>query len=186
MKVLTVDESAAWLAERRLSLERADRWGADHHLAIPEMYKRLWFGTPERPADQISLAHLLAGWFGCDSAFLLVNVVALFQPHQLEAFLFLRRYYGDSRWVDGVPGGATPGHLFVDGRAEDHRNVREFLLTMMAFTFEGYFVQNDGAVILWIADEIIDIAVLDPADLVRPHEIVQLLRLNVHGGAEKF
>ena len=185
MKVLTVDESALWLRARGLSLERADRWGADHHLAIPEPYRRLWFGTPERSADQVSLAHLLGGWFGCRSAFLLVNVVALFQPHQLEAFLFLRRYYGDSRWVDGVPGGATPGHLFGDGQSEDQRNVREFLLTMMAFTFEGYFVQDDGAVILWIADDIIDIAVRDPDQLRRPKEIVQLLHLTVHGGADE-
>jgi hypothetical protein len=186
MKVLTVDESASWLGHRQLAFERADRWGADHHLVIPDPYKRLWFDTPQRPADQISLAHLLSEWFGCRSAFLLVNVVALYQPHQLEAFLFLRRYYGDSRWVDGVPGGATPGHLFADGQAEDQRNVREFLLTMMAFTFEGYFVQDDGAVILWVADEIFDIAVVDPVQLLRPHEIVQLLGLKIHGGAEKF
>jgi hypothetical protein len=55
---------------------------------------------------------------------------------------------------------------------------------MMAFTFEGYFVQDDGAVIVWVADEIIDIAVSDPARLVRPHEIVRLLDLKVHGGGE--
>jgi hypothetical protein len=109
MKVLTVDESATWLAERQLALNRADRRGADHHLAIPGPYKRLWFGTPPAPPDQLSLAHLLAEWFECRSAFLLVSVVALFKAHELEAFLFLRRYYGDSRWVDGVPGGATPG-----------------------------------------------------------------------------
>jgi hypothetical protein len=186
MKVLTVDESASWLAGRRLSLERAHRWGADHHLAIPDAYRRLRFDTPQRPAGQVSLAHLLARWFGCRSAFLLVNVAALFEPHQLEAFLSLRRYYGDSRWVDGVPGGATPGHLFGDGHAEDQRNVREFLLTMMAFAFEGYFVQDDGGVVLWVADEIIDIAARDPAHLLRPQEIAQLLDLKVHHGAEKF
>jgi hypothetical protein len=186
MKVLTVDESASWLSGRGLSLEPADHWGADHHLGIPDSYKRLWFGAPERPADQVSLAHLLAEWFGCQSAFLLVNVVASFEPHQLEAFLFLRRYYGDSRWVDGVPGGATPGHLFGDGQPEDQRNVREILLTMMAFTFEGYFVQDDGAVVLWVGDDIIDIAARDPTQLLRPHEIVQLLHLKVHGGADTF
>jgi hypothetical protein len=186
MKVLTVDESATWLADRRLALDRADHWGADHHLVIPDAYKRLWFATPRDPAGQVSLADLLAGWFGCRSAFLLVNVVAPFQPHQLEAFLFLRRYYGDSRWVDGVPGGATPGHLFADGQAEDQRNVKEFLLTMMAFTFEGYFVQDDGAVILWVGDEVIDIAARNPAQLSRPHEIVQLLHLKIHGGAENL
>jgi hypothetical protein len=184
MKILTVDESANWLGDRRLSLEPAAQWGSDHHLGIPDGYKRLWFGTPTRPADQVSLAHLLAEWFGCHLAFLLVNVVALFQPHQLEAFLSLRRYYGDARWVDGVPGGATPGHLFVDGQREDQRNVREFLLTMMAFTFEGYFVQEDGAVIVWVGDEIIDIAARDPSHLVRPREIVRLLDLKVHGGAD--
>ena len=114
-------------------------------------------------------------------------MVALFQPHQLEAFLFLRRYYGDSRWVvDDVPGGPTPGHLFADGQAEDQRNVREFLVTMMAFTFEGYFVQNDGAVILWVADETIDVAVMDPVHLRRPHEIARVLNLEVHGGAERY
>jgi len=63
--------------------------------------------------------------------------------------------------------------------------VREFLLTMMAFTFEGYFVQDDGAVILWVADDIIDIAVRDPDQLRRPQEIVQLLHLTVHGGADE-
>ncbi len=186
MKVLTIDESASWLAPRGLSLERADHWGADHQLPIPDSYKRLWFGTPQRPADQVSLAYLLAGWFGCRSAFLLVNVAALFKPHELDAFLSLRRYYGDSRWVDGVPGGATPGHLFADGQAEDQRNVQEFLLTMMAFTFQGHFVQDDGAVILWVADGIVDLAARDPAQLLRPQEIVQLLDLEVHGGAEKF
>jgi hypothetical protein len=130
----------------------------------------------------VSLAHLLAHWFGCESAFLLANVVALFQPHEVEAFLFLRRYYGDDRWIDGVPGGAAPGHLFCDGVPEDRRNVREFLITMMAYTFEGYFVQGDGKVVLWVADEVIDIAAADMLSLERPSDIVRLLGLKVIGG----
>jgi hypothetical protein len=184
MKVLTVDESTAWLADRGLSLRRADQWGTDHHLVVPDGYKRLWFGTPQRSADQLSLAHLLSQWFCSSASFLLINVVTLFEPHQLDALLFLRRYYGDSRWVDGVPGGATPGHLFTDGAREDHRNVREFLVTMMAFTFEGYFVQDDGDIILWVGDDIIDIAARNQAHLFVPHEIVQLLHLKVYGGVE--
>lgn len=183
MKVLTVDESAAWLGGRSLVLKPAAHPGADHRLMIPESFERLWFGTPQRAADQVSLANLLAGWFQCRSAFLLVNVVALFQAHELDAFLYLRRYYGDSRWVDGVPGGATPGHLFEDGWPEDQRNVRELLVAMMAFTFEGYFVQADAEVILWMGDDIIDIAALKPGSLTAPREAVELLELKVHGGA---
>ena len=113
-----------------------------------------------------------------------MNVVALFEEHELDAFLFLRQYYGDSRWADDVPGGETPGHLFADDPRTDQRNVREFLVTMMAFTFEGYFVPNDGAVILWVADEIIDIAAREEAQLSRPREITQLLDLKVFGNGE--
>jgi len=186
MRVMTVDESDSWLAKRSLTLERAAARGLDHRLVIPDAYKRFWFGTPQAPADQVSLAHLLAEWFPCRGAFFFVNVVALFEPHQLDAFLFLRRYYGDLRWADEVPGGETPGHLFDDDPRTDQRNVREFLVTMMAFTFEGYFVPNDGAVILWVADEIIDIAAREEAQLSRPREIAQLLDLKVFGDGEKL
>jgi hypothetical protein len=182
MRILTVDESASWLIARGLRLRPALQWGSDHHLDVPTTYRRLLFLTPKTPSLQVSLAHQLASWFRYESAFLLVNVVASFQPHELEAFLSLRRHYGDDRWVDGVPGGATPGHLFSDDPRDDRRNVRELLITMMAYTFEGYFVQEDGRVILWVADEVIDIAVADHRRLEGPSDIVRLPDLKVIDG----
>jgi len=179
MRILTVAESEAWLSHRGLALQPARAAGHDHVLDIPAAFHRLCFGTPPDAKRQQSLAHLLAQWFQCEGAFLLVNVVALFEPHELDAFLFLRRYYGDARWVDGAPGGATPGHHFCDGLREDQRNVRELLNTMMAYTFEGYFVQADGQALICVADDVIEVGAMDGRALIVPADAVSTLELKV-------
>jgi hypothetical protein len=177
VRILSVDESTDWLRERALVVRPAPAFGSDHKLEIPAAYEALLFATPTDAQTQVALAHLISGWFRCENSCLLVNVVALFQPYELEALLFLRRHYGDTRWVDGVPGGATPGHLFNDGSSADQRNVREFLILMLAFTFEGYFIQDTGDVIVWAADEILDIRAKDPDTLTHLREVLEPLRL---------
>jgi hypothetical protein len=56
------------------------------------------------------------------------------------------------------------------------------MMIMQAYTFEGYFVQNDGTVVLWVADGVIDIAAAGRANLERPSDIVRQLGLRVVGG----
>jgi hypothetical protein len=175
MRVLAVDDAAAWLRERGLQLEPALAWGHDHQLLLPAAYEALRFTTPRDGRGQLGLAYLLARWLECSGALLLVNVVALFQPHELDAFLSLRHYYGDTRWIDGVPGGATPGHLFADGAPHDERNIRDFLAAMFAFIFQGYVVQADSAVIVWVADGVVDIRARDSSRLAGARDIVRTL-----------
>jgi hypothetical protein len=184
MRILTVAESQAWLGDRGVTLQPAAALGHDHVLDIPASFHRVCFGTPADAKRQASLSHLLAQWFQCEGAFLLVNVVALFEPYELDAFLFLRRAYGDFRWIDGVPGGATPGHHFCEGLPQDRRNVREFLSMMMAYTFEGYFVQADGKALIWVADDLVEVASIDESALGVPCDVVSMLDLKVYGAHE--
>ena len=177
MRVLTVDECSTWFRDRNLRLLPAEAIGRDHRLVLPDDYGMLRFETPRDGRGQAGLAHLLSQWFDCDRSILLVNVVTLFQPHELDALLSLRRYYGETRWVDGVPGGATPGHLFEDGPPHDQRNVRDFLLAMFAFIFQGYFVRRDGNVIVWVADEVVEIRSSSREDLAGPQEVIRTLGL---------
>jgi hypothetical protein len=175
VRVLSVDESSGWLRQRQLSLRPALVAGADHTLETPGKFAVLRFTTPSDARRQVALAHLLAARLTCDRSLLLINVVALFKPHELDALLFLRRHYGDKRWVEGAPGGATPGHAFSDSPTENQRNVRELMIVMLAFTFEGYFVQEDGEVVVWLADEAVEIRSLSPERLAGPRGIVSLL-----------
>jgi hypothetical protein len=180
VRVLTVEETQAWLLTRQLQFRPATAWGLDHRLELPHCH-RIWFGTPRDAKRQMSLAHLLSDWFGCAASLLVVNVVALFGPHELDAFLFLRRCYGADRWVDKVPGGATPGHLFTSAFPESRRQVREFMTVMLAYVFQGYLVQDDGRDLIWLADEVID--VYSP-DLERIHlvkGIIDQLGLEMFG-----
>ena len=177
MKILTVDESAAWLDARSLRLLPAEQWGAHHQIEIPAEFERLAFAMPQRATVQVALAQLLAEWFVPHSALLLADVSALFETHEVGAFLFLRYYYGDSAWREPVPGGATPGHVFADGDPEDPRNLREFLNVVMAYTRHGCFVQDDGSVLVRMAGELIELAAREPARMARPREIVQQLKL---------
>ena len=101
-----------------------------------------------------------------------------FEPHELDALLLSRRVYGETRWPDDVPGGATPGHLFTAGNPSDQRDVRDFLQTMLAFTFEGFFVQEDGSVIIWVADEVVEIRTRTPDLLTQPRDIVRTLGIS--------
>ena len=179
---MTIAETANWLSDRQLKLTPAPKMGHDHGLEIPDDYHRLWFETPSDARRQTSLAHLLSGCFMCEAAALIVTVVTLFEPHEIDAFLFLRHCHGESRWIDGVPGGETPGHLFSDGLPADRRNVREFMSVMMAYTFEGYFVQQARGVIIWVADEIIDVAVSNRSLLAGPSAAIRTLGLRIVGG----
>jgi hypothetical protein len=181
MRVLTIDETVAWLATRQLVLRPAREWGQDHRLAMPEHAHRIWFGTPPEAKRQMSLAHLLSGWLNCTSSLLAINVVAIYQPYELEALLFLRRSAGDERWVDGIPGGGTPGHLFDDDPFENRRRVREFLTVMLAYTFEGYLVQDDGQDVIWIADEVVDVYSANLGRIRSVNEIVDTLGLHMIG-----
>lgn len=177
MRVLSLDESAEWLGARGLELRRAADWGQDHCLLLPEDYDALRIKTPSEGRAQAGLAYLLSRWFPCEGSLLLLTVVAVFEPHELAELLSLREYYGETRWVDGVPGGATPGHLLSSGRPADQRDLSDFLRTMLAFTFEGYLVADDGKTIIWVADEVVDIRAAAPADLDRARDIVRTLRL---------
>jgi hypothetical protein len=177
MLIRTIDETTRWLADRELAFRPATAWGLDHIVDIPERFHRVRFVTPSDARRQASVSHLLSHWFRCEGALLVMKAVALYEPHELEAFLVLRRWAGDDRWVDGVPGGATPAHEFTDGTPGDRRSVREHLMIMMAYTFEGYFVQANGRVILWAADGVIDLAAADHADLITPTQAIEALRL---------
>ena len=178
MQVLGISESAHWLRARGLFFIPADHRGEDHRLRPPEAYSTLRFGTPPDGRRQAGLAQLLAEWFECPGSFLFLTVVAQFEPHELDALLLSRRVYGETRWPDDVPGGATPGHLFTAGNPSDQRDVRDFLQTMLAFTFEGFFVQEDGSVIIWVADEVVEIRTRTPDLLTQPRDIVRTLGIS--------
>ena len=175
MKLLTVQESAEWLQRRGLQMEPAPQWGHDHFLAIPASFHGFYFDTPQDARRVWSLAHLLTTWFPCESSLLLVCGVFLFKDHELDAFLLSRASSGDTRWVDDVPGGATPGQLFDDGPDRDRRHVREFLSLMMAFTFQGYLVRRDGRLVIWVGDDVIDVEAADEGDLQEAHRIAETL-----------
>ena len=145
MLVRTIDETTRWLAKLELTFRPALAWGQDHVVDIPDRFHRVRFVTPIDARSQVSVAHLLSRWFRCEEALLVVKAVALYEPHELEAFLALRRWAGNDRWVDGLPGGATPAHEFSDGTPADRRCVREHLMIMMAHGFQGYFVQSGRA-----------------------------------------
>lgn len=156
MKVMTIDECEAWLSPRGIVMDRARERGSDHHIRAPSAFHGEWVGTPQDARTVSSLAHRLADGFPCDGALLVVTVVASFQEHELESFLYLRRSRGETRWVDGVPGGATPGHLFDESPHHNMRDVREFLTLLMAYNFEGSFVSADGSLVLGIHDDVIE------------------------------
>jgi hypothetical protein len=64
----------------------------------------------------------------------------------------------------------------------DRRNVREFMSVMMAYTFEGYFIQQDRQVIIWLADGIVDVAVSNRPLLAGPSAAIRTLGLRIVGG----
>jgi hypothetical protein len=177
VRVLTVHESAGWLTARGLRMVPAARSGSDHHLPLPEDYESTYFGTPQDAKTVASLAHLLAEAYDWQGSVLLICVVAHYEQHELDAFRFIRRLYGDDRWADGVPGGATPGQWFCDGGAWDTRNVRELMGLMMAYAFEGYFVREDGQTVVWVGDDVVEILSRRPEDLQRARKIVSTLGL---------
>jgi hypothetical protein len=177
MRILAVEECRAWLADRGLTLLPAQQFGQDHHLEIPTVFSGFYFDTPKDAKRASSVAHLLTEWFPYRASLLLVNVVALFQPHELDAFLLARRSAGESRWIDGVPGGATPGHLFSDEPALERRTLRELVGLMMAYTFQGYLVREDGRLVVWFGDDVVDIEAAEAADLEPGHRMAEMLDL---------
>jgi hypothetical protein len=177
MRVLTIEECDAWLAERSIAMVRAGRPGSDHQIRVPAAFPSEWASTPQDARTVASLAHRLAGAFPCDGSLLVVTVVTSFQEHELESFLYLRRSCGETRWVDGVPGGATPGHLFDEGPRHNARDVREMLGLLMAYNFEGSLISADGSIVVGIHDDVVEWRCKDRAELQTFRATASLLGL---------
>jgi hypothetical protein len=177
VQILTVDECAAWLATRHFAFSPAPHRGADHQVEAPSAFHTEWVGTPQDARTVASLGYRLSEAFPCTGALLVVRVVTSFQEHELDVFLEPRRRAGDTRWVDGVPGGATPGHLFNSGSPDDKRDAREMLGLLMAYTFEAMLVSDDGSLAVGIHDDVIEWCAREAAGMKVFEDITALLHL---------
>jgi hypothetical protein len=150
MEVLTVDACASWLLSRGGEVTSGGR------PVLPANATKTVFTVPQESRAQVVLARQLAQWVDSRGGLLWLTDWPIFTPEEMDLFLEARRDRDGTRSLIDAP-----GHL-LQGQQETSVKLAVLLFLLMAFNWEGYYFQDDGGAVIWMADEMIDVRTRHP------------------------
>ena len=149
MKLLDSNAITQWLAEKGLSANVLPPSRS------PESRFVCIYTCPPECRGKIVLANFLAQLFWKTTCMVWITEWTVFNEDEMRTYLAFQR---DASAVSCADLRDYPGHLYDALAPETQVEIFSTLLFMMAFTWQGYLIDGEGASIVWLADEIIEIA----------------------------
>jgi hypothetical protein len=151
-----------------LTLQECDTWRADHsYPAGPPKrpvdlahFRRRWmFAIGGEARSQVALALSLSSWLEPPSGLLWLTDWPIYSSTEMSLFLELRHSGHRERTLI-----EAPGQVFGKGDSKvEQLRLGTALLLMMAFNWEGMLLAAEHPSVVWLGDEVMEIATSDAA-----------------------
>lgn len=176
MIILDDNQCSQWLSSRQFQFEEAvsgPRY-VEGFVFLPSDGFSAVFNIPDDSRIQVMLTQRLAHWPEGQDVLLWMTSWATYREEEMEVFLEFRRQSGETRPLINAP-----GHLLNTASTEDVWTMRQLLLLMTAFNWEGFVLQADRQLILWMADSVVETYTLKRGKHQEVLDVIEELSLEV-------